>query len=138
MLPASSAHPGSSNLPASIERYFQVSLYLMVLTVFGTLASTAALDLPTVTLVGMALLVRGVLLAKRTEAQLPERWVTYLTLGYGIFYIADLTTLSGNFLIATVRLALFGMVIRIFSVQKDRDHYMLAILSFLMVLAAAV
>jgi protein-glutamine gamma-glutamyltransferase len=138
MLPASSAHPGSSNLPASIERYFQVSLYLMVLTGFGTLASTAALDLPTVALVGMALLVRGVLLAKRTEMQLPERWVTYLTLGYGVFYVADLTTFSGNFLTATVRLALFGMVIRIFSVQKDRDHYMLAILSFLMILAATV
>jgi protein-glutamine gamma-glutamyltransferase len=138
MFPLRNTHSVSSKLPLAIERYFQVSLYLMVLTGFGTLASTAALDLPTAMLVGMALLVRGVLLAKRTEAQLPERWVTYLTLGYGIFYIADLTTLSGNFLTATVRLALFGMVIRIFSVQKDRDHYMLAILSFLMVLAAAV
>src|SRR5262245_18481872 len=112
MFPGTSTRSGSSNLPAAIERYFQVSLYLMVLTGFGTLASTAALDLPTVSLVGMALLVRGVLLAKRTEAQLPERWVTYLTLGYGGFYVADLTTLSGNFLTGTVRLALFGMVIR--------------------------
>jgi hypothetical protein len=137
MFPASSTRSGS-NLPAAIERYFQVSLYLMVLTGFGTLASTATLDLPTVSLVGMALLVRGVLLAKRTEAHLPERWVTYLTLAYGVFYVVDLTTFSGNFLTATVRLALFGMVIRIFSLQKDRDHYMLAILSFLMILAAAV
>ena len=137
MFSSSTTHSGS-RLPEAVERYFQVSLYLMVLMGFGTLASTAALDLPTATLVGMALLVRGVLLAKRTEAQLPERWVTYLTVGYGVFYVADLTMLSGNFLTATVRLALFGMVIRLFSVQKDRDHYMLAILSFLMILAAAV
>jgi len=123
---------------AAIERYLQVSLYLMVLTGFGTLASTAALDLPTALLVGMALLVRGVLLAKRSEVQIPERWTTYLTLGYGIFYVVDLTSLSGSFLTATVRLVLFGMVVRMFSAQKERDHYTLAILSFLMVLAAAV
>jgi hypothetical protein len=129
---------GSGTLTAAIERYFQVCLYLMVLTGFATLASTAALDLPTVLLVGMALLVRGVLLAKRTEAQIPERWTTYLTLGYGVFYVVDITSLSGSFLTATVRLVLFGMVARIFSAQKERDHYMLAILSFLMVVAAAV
>ena len=29
-----------SRSPAAIERYFQVSLYLLVLTGFGTLAST--------------------------------------------------------------------------------------------------
>ena len=37
-----------------------------------------------------------------------------------------------------MHLVLFGMVVRLFSVQKERDHYMLAVLSFLMVLAAAV
>jgi hypothetical protein len=30
------------------------------------------------------------------------------------------------------------MVVRLFSLQRTRDHYMLAVLSFLMVLAAAV
>ncbi len=39
---------------------------------------------------------------------------------------------------ATVHLVLFGMVIRLFSLQRARDHFMLAVLSFLMVLAAAV
>ena len=43
-----------------------------------------------------------------------------------------------SFLTATVHLVLFGMVVRLFSLQRDRDHYMLAVLAFLMVLAAAV
>src|SRR5215470_8104560 len=129
---------GNVTLPAAIERYFQVSLYLLVLTGFGTLASTGTLDAPAVLLVGMALLVRGYLLAKHAEVQIPPQWVNRLTLAYIAFYAADCFMLSGSFLTATVHLVLFGMVIRLFSVQKDRDHYMLAVLSFLMVLAAAV
>lgn len=125
-------------LPVAIERYFQVSLYLLLLTGFGTLASTGTLDAPAVVLVGMALLVRGYLLAKRTEVQIPSRWVNWLTLAYVAFFAADYWMLSGSFLTATVHLVLFGMVIRLFSVQKDRDLYMLAVLSFLMVLAAAI
>lgn len=129
---------GTIALPAAIERYFEVSLYLLVLTGFGTLASAGTLDVPTVLLVGMALLVRGYLLAKKSDIQIPARWVNLLTLGYVAFYVADYSMLSGSFLTATVHLVLFGMVVRLFSVQKDGDRYMLAILAFLMVLAAAV
>lgn len=125
-------------LPAAIERYFQVSLYLLVLMGFGTLASTGTLDAPTVVLVGAALAVRGYLLSKRTVFQMPTRVTNYLTLGYGLFYLADYSLFSHSFLAATVHLVLFGMVVRLFSVHKERDNYMLAILAFLMVLASAV
>src|SRR5215469_9668941 len=138
MQPAGPQPNGWIPIPVAIERYFQVSLYLLVLTGFATLASTGTLDASAVLLVGMALLVRGYLLAKRTEVQIPTRWVNRLTLAYVAFYVADYSILSGSFLTATVHLVLFGMVIRLFSAQRDRDHYMLAILSFLMVLAAAV
>jgi transglutaminase-like putative cysteine protease len=134
----SSQQAGPPTLPIAIERYFQVALYLLVLTGFGTLASTDTLDAGAVGLVGMALLVRGFLLAKRSDVQIPARWVNSLTLLYIVFYLVDYSLLSRSFLTATVHLVLFGMVIRLFSAQKDRDHYMLAILSFLMVLAAAV
>jgi protein-glutamine gamma-glutamyltransferase len=134
----SSQQAGPPTLPIAIERYFQVALYLLVLTGFGTLASTDTLDAGAVGLVGMALLMRGFLLAKRSDVQIPARWVNSLTLLYIVFYLVDYSLLSRSFLTATVHLVLFGMVIRLFSAQKDRDHYMLAILSFLMVLAAAV
>ena len=133
-----STNSGAITLPEAIERYFQVSLYLLVLTGFGTLASTGTLDAPTVLLVGMALLVRGYFLGRRVDATISTRWTNYLTISYVAFYVADYTLLSGNFLAATVHLVLFGMVVRLFSARKERDHYMLAVLSFLMVLAAAV
>jgi transglutaminase-like putative cysteine protease len=69
---------------------------------------------------------------------MPTRWTNYLTLGYFVFFLVDYTLLSRSFLTATVHLVLFGMVVRLFSVHKERDHYMLAVLAFLMVLAAAV
>ncbi len=125
-------------LAAAIERYFQVALYLLILTGFGTLASTGTLDAPTVALVGIALALRGYLLSKRHDFQLPTRVTNLLTLGYVVFYLADYSLFSKSFLTATVHLVLFGMVVRLFSVQKERDHYMLAVLTFLMVLAAAV
>ena len=134
--------PGTNSsvitLPSAIERYFQVSLYLLVLTGFGTIASTGAVDAPTVVLVGFALLFRGYLLSKRSDFQMPTRWTNYLTLVYIAFFFADYTMLSRSFLTATVHLVLFGMVIRIFSVHKERDYYMLSVLAFMMVLASAV
>src|SRR6266852_6330012 len=83
---ADTAKPDIVPLPVAIQRYFEVSLYLLVLTGFGTLASTSGLDFATVVLVGTALLFRGYL----------------------------------------------------FATQRERVHYLLAVLSFVMVLAAAV
>ena len=122
----------------AIERYFSVALYLLVLTGFGTLASTGGLDFFAVSVVGLALLLRGYQLMTRREFVIPERWTTALTLVYVVVYFIDYALISGSFLVSTVHLMLFGMVIRLFSLQRPRDHFMLAVLSFLMVLAAAV
>jgi transglutaminase-like putative cysteine protease len=122
----------------AIERYFNVSLFLLVLSGFGTLASTGGLDLPAVSLVCLALIFRGYQLITRREFVIPERWTTYLTLFYVLVYLADYFFLSRSFLTSTVHLVLFTMVVRLFSLQRTRDHYMLAVLSFLMVLASAV
>jgi protein-glutamine gamma-glutamyltransferase len=122
----------------AIERYFNVALFMLVLTGFGALASTGQLDLASEVLVGIALLVRGFQLLTRREFAIPERWITLLTIIYVFIFIADYFFLSRSFLTSSVHLVLFTMVVRLFSLQKTRDHYMLAVLSFLMVLAAAV
>src|SRR5579862_5916277 len=121
-----------------LQRYFEVALFLLVVCGFGTLVSTGGLDAPTVLLVSAALLFRGYLLAARRTMLIPERWTTTLTLGYVAFYLADYFVFSGVFVSATVHLVLFVMVVRLFSTKRDRDYYFLAVISFLMVLAAAV
>ena len=102
------------------------------------LASTGGLDLPSIVLVGLALAVRGYLLAKRRQFVISERWTTPLSIAYFVFFAADYFVVSRGFLPATVHLALFGVVVRMFSLRRERDHVMLAILAFLMVLASAV
>jgi transglutaminase-like putative cysteine protease len=125
-------------LQVAIERYFEVALYLLVLTGFATLASTGGLDLPTIVLAGGAILFRGYCVATRHTLLIPERWTTILTLGYVVFYLADYVVISRAFVSSAVHLVLFVLVVRLFSAQRDRDHYFLAVIAFLMVLAAAV
>jgi hypothetical protein len=122
----------------SAERFFQWSLYLLLVTGFVALMGTNKLDLPSLALVIPALLFRGYLLLMRKMLVISERWTTYLTLVYFIFYAADYFYVSQSFINATVHLVLFIMVIKIFSVRRDRDLVYLAVISFLMLLAAAV
>ncbi len=126
------------SVPQAIDKYFELSLYLLVLMGFGALASTGGLGLPTMLLVGAALAVRGYLLAERRQVVISERWTTPLTISYFAFYAVDYFLLSRSFLTATVHLVLFAVVVRSFSLRRDRDYTMLAILAFLMVLASAV
>jgi protein-glutamine gamma-glutamyltransferase len=132
------SQPGPGSIQRSIDNYFEVALYLLVLTGFGTLAGTGGLDLPSMLLVGAALAVRGYLLAVRRGFVISERWTTPLSIGYFVFFTVDYLAFSRNFLSATVHLALFGVVVRMFSVRRERDHVTLAILAFLMVLVSAV
>ena len=133
-----SANPGTITMAKAIERYFDVALYLLVLSGFVTLASTGGLDLPAVVLVGLALAFRGYQLLTRLEFAIPADWTTLLTLIYVFVYGVDYFFLSRSFLAASVHLVLFLIVVRLFSLQRTRDHYLLAALSFLMVLASAV
>jgi transglutaminase-like putative cysteine protease len=125
-------------LPHAINRYFEFCIYLLVLVGFGTLASTGGLDLAAILLAAAALAFRGYLLAERRPIVISERWTTPLTIAYFVFYAVDYLLLSRGFLAATVHLVLFAAVVRSFSLRRDRDYTMLAVLAFLMVLASAV
>jgi protein-glutamine gamma-glutamyltransferase len=135
---SSPAQSGVIPLQEAIDFYFELSLYLLVLTGFGTLAGTGGLDMPSVVVVSLALVVRGYLLAKRQQIVISERWTTPLSIAYFVFFAADYFAFSHSFLPATVHLALFGVVVRMFSLRRERDYVTLAILAFLMVLASAV
>lgn len=128
--------PAQNRIPY-LERCFEISLYLLVLSGFVDVAGTGELDLLSVVLVGGALILRGYLLVTDKKWIIPERWTTILTVLYAGFYLVDYLLLSGSFLTATVHLVLFVMVVRLFSAARDRDYYFLAILAFAMVLAAA-
>ncbi|MGA9812644.1 MAG: DUF3488 and transglutaminase-like domain-containing protein [Terriglobales bacterium] len=137
MASASQLRP-PTDLPANaLQRYFEIALYLLVFTGFGTLVSTGGLSIGSALAVTAALLVRGYLLLARRDWLIPESWTAWLTLGYVAFYLADYFLISRGFLDATVHLVLFVMVVRLFSARRDRDFYFLSVIAFLMVLSAA-
>ena len=137
-MPPHATQSGVIPLEKAIDHYFEVALYLLVLAGFVTLATSGGLDLPSQLITGFALAVRGVMLARRYQFVISERWTTPLSIIYFAFFAADYFAFSHSFLPATVHLALFGVVVRMFSVRHERDYITLAILAFLMVLAAAV
>ena len=130
--------PPASLGQSVIERYYEISLYLLIVTGFATLASTGKLDPLSVVFFAAALVLRGFLLLKGRTPVIPVRWTNYLTLVYVLFYIADFFLISDSFVTATVHLILLIMAVKIFSVERYRDHLYLATLSFGMVLMAAV
>src|SRR5215471_5867114 len=138
MISAAPTSSGAIPLERAIDHYFELALYLLVLTGFATLAGTGGLDLPSILLVSVPLAIRGYLLAKRRNLVISDRWTTPLSVAYFVFFALDYLVFSRSFLPCTIHLALFGLVVRTFSIRRERDHITLAILSFLMVLAAAV
>jgi protein-glutamine gamma-glutamyltransferase len=126
-------------VPDDIERFFQVSLYLLLVTAFFTLVTTGKLDSFSMMIVAVALLFRGYLISKNREIRIPERWTSLLTIAYVIFYAADYTLISHNdFVTASVHLVLFVIVVKMFSIHRERDYVYLTVLAFLAVLSAAI
>ena len=136
--------PVTRQAGTSVDRFFAVSLLLMLATGFVTLASTGKLDALSVTLVFIAIGIRLWGYATGRNLQLSSQTVTRLALVYIPFLILDFLVLSAgttsleSVLSATVHLVLFATVTKVFSAINRRDYAYLAALSLLMVLATAV
>ncbi|HXE90119.1 MAG TPA: transglutaminaseTgpA domain-containing protein [Terriglobales bacterium] len=129
---------GLAGTRSTVERYFEIALYLMIVTGFTTLAGTGKLDLLSVLVVLVALGLRGYLLLRERTVVIPESWTSYIAIFYALFYVVDFLLLSGSFVTATAHLVLLILVVKLFSVHRNRDIVWLCVLAFLSVLAAAV
>ena len=56
---ASQLRPTTTRLASALQRYFEMALYLLVFTGFGTLVATGGLSIATALVVTVALLLRG-------------------------------------------------------------------------------
>src|SRR5208337_3260359 len=110
-----------------------------IVTGFGTLASTGKLDLFSIGFVGTVLILRAVLLLRDRRFAIPRRITAWLAVVYFFLFFVDFFFFSARDWIApAVHLVLFGMCVKLFNVERDRDYVYLAVLSFLMVLSAAI
>jgi transglutaminase-like putative cysteine protease len=121
-----------------IDRLLDVSLFALVVVAFVAVVGTGKLDLFSLAAVVLAIGARGYLFFRRSDRQLSVATTTKLTIAYVFVYAADYLLLSGSFITSTVHLVLFVLVVKLFSVHRDRDRMYLAVISFLMLLSAAI
>jgi transglutaminase-like putative cysteine protease len=128
----------------AVDRFFAVSLLLMLGISFVTLASTGKLDVFSVSLVFVALVARLWGYAAGWNLNISSQTVTRLAVLYIPFFLLDFlffsagTTSLESMLNATVHLVLFVTVAKVFSAVTRRDYAYLATLSLLMMLASSV
>lgn len=128
----------------AVDRFFAVSLLLMLGISFVTLASTGKLDVVSVALVFVALAARLSGYAAGWNLNISSQTVTRLAVLYIPFFLLDFlffsagTTSLESMLNATVHLVLFVTVAKVFSAVTRRDYAYLATLSLLMMLASSV
>jgi transglutaminase-like putative cysteine protease len=146
------ASTASINAPllSAVQRYFEISLYLLVATGVLAVVSTSKLDLFTTIVPVIALGYKGIRLWRGRPVELSVRVATWLVLAYFLFFPFDLWVLSRKLaegapnaslysaLLAAVHLLLFATLVRLYSARSNRDYAFLAVLAFASILASAI
>jgi len=128
----------------SVQRYFEISLLLMLATGFFTVATTGKLDVISMVMMCGALGIKLWSYVRGVDYSFSSKTVTRISIFYIFFYGLDFLIFStgpsaiDRMLSATVHLVLFTAVMKIFSARTYRDYGYLAAISFLMMLASAV
>lgn len=146
---ASTARTTEQGLTA-VNRYFEISLFLMIATSVVTLVTTGKLDPISTIVPPVALALKAIRWWRGDPVELSHRAATRLTIAYFVFFPVDLWLFSRALaegapnpglyaaLLASIHLMLFAMIVRLFSATTTRDYLFLAMLSFTTVLVAAI
>lgn len=141
--------PRTEGLPV-IQRYFEVSLFLLVATSVLTLVATRKLDLVPEILAPVALAYKAIRLVRGRGPEISPRIATTLVLAYFLFFPLDLWIFSRDLaagtpnpmlyagLLASVHVLLFATIVRLYSMRTIRDSVFLALLAFTGMLASAI
>jgi transglutaminase-like putative cysteine protease len=136
-------------LPA-VQRYFEVSLFLLVSTGVMAVVLTGKLDPISLVLPPIALVYKGFRIWRGYGPEISARVATWLVLAYFLFFPIDLWFLSRSLsvgapnpalyaaLLASIHLMLFASLVRLYSARTNRDFAFLAVLAFTCMLSSAI
>jgi len=127
-----------ANAAAAVERFFQFSLWGLVVSGYLAVAGSGYLDSATVALTGAGLLLRALSISGLLRFEISPKLVVVLTLAYVGFFPLDYFFLSRAFIPSTVHLVFFLAVIQILTSRTNRDYFFMAAIAFLELLAAAI
>ena len=147
-MPPSATTDGPEQLVA--ERFFHLSLFLLLLTAILTLVGTGKIDLFTSLAATAAVLYRARRWWHGHPPELNAGTATTLVACYVLFFPVDIFFLSRGLaanspnpplyaaLIRSVHFLLFVLLVRLYSARTDRDAHFLIMLAFAALLASAV
>jgi transglutaminase-like putative cysteine protease len=137
------------SLPA-IDRYFDVSLFLLVVTGLLAILTTGKLDPVSTAIPIVVVLWKAWRLFKRRGPELSTRAATSLVLAYFLLFPFDIWFFSRGLataapnpalyagLLAAIHLLVFATLVRLLSTRSQRDQIFLAMLGVTCVLASAI
>jgi protein-glutamine gamma-glutamyltransferase len=141
--------PRGEGLPA-LDRYFEISLFLLIATGVLAVVSTGKLD-PISTFAPIAaLILKGIRVWQGRGAELSARVATWLVLGYFLFFPLDIWIFSRNLaanapnpplyaaLLSAIHLLLFATLVRLYSARTNRHYVFLTLLAVTSMLASAI
>src|SRR5208282_3884073 len=135
---------------SAVQRYFEVSLFLLVSTGLLAIISTGKLDFVSVLVPSIALAYKGFRGWRGRGPEISQRGATWLLLAYFLNLPADLWVFSRNLaagapnptlyaaLLAAIHLLLFATLVRLYSASTNRDYAFLAVLALTSMLASAI
>jgi len=142
--------PSPADALPALQRYFQVSLFLLVSTGILAIVSTGKLDLFSTLIPPVALIYKGVRVFRGRGPELSARVATWFVLTYFLFFPIDLWALSRGLaegapnpplyaaLLAAIHLLLFATLVRLYSARTHRDSAFLAVLAVASMLSCAI
>jgi transglutaminase-like putative cysteine protease len=147
--PPTTAPASVPSLPA-VQRYFEVSLFLLVATGVLSIVSTGKLDIVSVLIPSVALIYKGIRMQRGRGPEITPRAATGLVLAYFLFFPLDLWVLSRGLsegapnpplyaaLLSSIHLILFATLVRLYSARSNRDYAFLAVLAVASMLVSAI
>jgi protein-glutamine gamma-glutamyltransferase len=146
----SSTTPAGTPPLQAVQRYFEVSLFLLVSTGIMAVVLTGKLDPVSLALPPIALVYKGFRMWRGHGPEISARVATWLVLAYFLFFPIDLWFLSRSLsagapnpalyaaLLAAIHLMLFAALVRLYSARTNRDFAFLAVLAFTCMLSSAI
>jgi hypothetical protein len=134
----------------ALDRFFEVALFLMLTTSVLTLVFTRRIDFLTTVAALAGLAVKALRYLRGRGPELSAAAARWLTIACFLFFPADVLIFSRALsmgapnpalyatLLAAIHLALFAMLVRLFSARTTRDHLFLAMIAFANMLVSAI
>src|SRR5215470_5374164 len=97
-----------------MERYFQISFHVLMISAFFALALTGRLDAPSILIFSTCLGISCYRTIKGLRPPLSSRGAFLLSCAYIFFFMLDMAIFSGSFIPASIHLVLFLQIAKLY------------------------